>query len=149
MSTRYLWLRVVCNLGPERPPDIPPHQALVSLSSADLRAVALRAARLERNWTSPTGPVATRSIVIHPEIDTASKFSRAKLLPGGQFVLLISQRAVLECWRVASQERIWRQETVGNIELKTSDFDFELVEGGFVVMIVIRSSESATYHAYQ
>lgn len=91
--------------------------------------MAVRAVRLERNWSSLDGPRSTREITLHPAMVDDVNFllyaSQAKLLRGGEYLLFLNSTK-LECWRVATNEAVWKQTTDWN----TYDFDFEVVNEG-------------------
>lgn len=118
-------------------------QSLRDLTIPELINIAKRAEHGPEMWSRPPDikQTFTRQTFLSPDIiydgKSRSEGNKAKLLPGGKWVLFTSfQSAVLECWNVA--EDILRWEHTGQEGVTSfSDFSAQVVDGGLAVIIVI------------
>ncbi|KAF7986569.1 hypothetical protein HWV62_26318 [Athelia sp. TMB] len=107
LSLDYVWRAVLKDIRTVvADPDDAPH----ALSSSELQHRAMRAARIERYWGQPAVVVAQSSIrTMHISTGhTVSTIIEARLVKGGQWIVLLSEEGAL-CLR-STQGREWRAE---------------------------------------
>lgn len=129
-------------------PDIPPHVSFESLSAGDIREKIAGAFSRQRNWTSPDGPRATKVQTVRLPVNRTDidRLSEVRLLPGGQYVLMVTGKK-LELRRVQPSAEGTLESCDANLVWKDEDpqfsrhiargYDFELVDNGETLMIAL------------
>lgn len=137
IASRHLWLSILQALDYTNAPNLPPQVKVRFMNSSEIREIVVKAISANRNWTSKMGPRCTRAIDVtlaKPEVaahnDVPRWVTSTKLLPGGQYLLVLWREGPLQCYRVEGSVCIWSFSPSRELDQKLNGCDGEVGEDG-------------------
>ncbi|KAJ6551439.1 hypothetical protein B0H19DRAFT_1073141 [Mycena capillaripes] len=145
---RNVWFSLVSKLVQRRFIDSQPDNGyLKDLSTEQLIDLVKKLLHGPKAWADiHPAPVESRRIVLHPKITTGPGIlfwetrNKAKLLPGGKYVLFLN-RERLELWSVFEYRLVWKH-TPNMDQASVLEFEAELVEDDRAVILTCQRTRA-------